>query len=126
MGLYSLIVKPDILINDIKVKDYDAIVFIGGMGSGEYFDNPVAHKIAKQALDQEKIIAAICMAPTILANAGLLEGKKATCAQSYNIEIKGAIATGKDIERDGNIITATGPGAAKKFGEEIVSALSEK
>jgi putative intracellular protease/amidase len=65
------------------------------------------------------------LAPTILANAGLLKGKKATCAQPSNIELKGAIATGKDVERDGNIVTANGPGASTKFGETIVSVLSE-
>lgn len=125
MGIYSLIVKPDILINDIIVKEFDAVVFVGGWGSSEYFDNPVAHKIAKQALDQKKILAAICIAPCILANAGLLEGKKATAFQSCDLKAKGAIATGKNVERDGNIITANGPAAAEKFGETIVSALSE-
>ena len=125
-GLDGLIVvKPDILINDIKVNEVDAVVFVGGFGSSEYFDNPVAHNIAKQTLDQGKIIAAICIAPVILANAGLLQGKKATCGQSHDIEIKGAIATRKDVERDGNIITASGQGAAEKFGETIASALSE-
>lgn len=120
-----IVVKPDILINDIKVNEVDAVVFVGGFGSSEYFDNPVAHKIAKQTLDQGKIIAAICIAPVILANAGLLQGKKATCGQSHDIEIKGAIATHKDVERDGNIITASGVGAATKFGETMVQALSE-
>ena len=127
MGFYSLIVKPNILINDIKVKDFDAIIFIGGFGCAEYFDNPVAHNIAKQALDQDKILAAICMAPRILANAGILKGKKATCFPNVreDIKAKGAIVTGEMVERDGNIITGNGPGAATKFGETIVSALSE-
>ena len=123
----NLSVKPDILINDVKVKDFDAIVFIGGFGVGEYFDNPVAQNIAKQALNQGKILAAICMAPRILANAGVLKGKKVTCFPSVKEDIKekGAIVTGEMVERDGNIITANGPGAATKFGETIVSALSE-
>jgi protease I len=124
MGFDRLVVKPDILIKDIKVIDYDAIVFIGGFGVGEYYNDPDAHRIVRQALKQRKILAAICMAPVVLANAGLLESKRATCAQSYNIQSKGAIATGKDVERDGNIITANGPGAAKQFGGKIVSALS--
>ena len=126
MGFYRLIVKPDILINDVKVEDFDAIVFIGGFGVGEYFYNPIAQSIAKQALEQKKILAAICLAPTILANAGLLKDKKATCFSPGNITAKGAIATGNEVERDGNIITGNGPGASAKFGETIVSALSEK
>jgi protease I len=124
----SLRVKPDILIDDIKVKDFDAIVFIGGFGVTEYFENPQAHRIARQALEADKILAAICMAPRILANAGVLKGKKATCFPSVreDIKAKGAIVTGEMVERDGNIITGNGPGAATKFAETIVSALSEK
>jgi protease I len=127
MGFYSLTVKPNFLINDIKVKDFDAIVFIGGFGCAEYFDNPVAHKIAKEALDQDKILAAICMAPRILANAGILKGKKATCFPNVreDVKAKGAMVTGEMVERDGKIITGNGPSASAQFGEKIVSALSE-
>src|SRR4030042_3136429 len=127
MGFYRLIVKSDILINDIKVEDSDAIFFIGGFGCAEYFDNPVAHKIAKEALDQNKILAAICMAPRILANSGVLKGKKVTCFSSVgeDVKAKGAMVTGEMVERDGKIITGNGPGASTKFGETIASALSE-
>jgi protease I len=123
----NLRVKPDILIDDIKVKDFDAIVFIGGFGVTEYFENPQAHRIARQALEADKILAAICMAPRILANAGVLKGKKATCFPSVreDIKAKGGIVTGEMVERDGNIITGNGPGAATKFGETIASALSK-
>ena len=123
----SLRVKPDILIDDIKVKDFDAIVFIGGFGVTEYFENPQAHRIARQALEADKILAAICMAPRILANAGVLKGKKATCFPNVreDIKAKGAMVSGEMVERDGNIITGNGPGAATKFGETIASALSE-
>ena len=65
------------------------------------------------------------MAPRVLANAGLLNGKKATSAHRYDIEAKGAICIDKLVARDGNIITANGPNAAKEFGEEIVSALHQ-
>jgi protease I len=119
-------VKPDILIHDVQVKDYDAVVFIGGFGCTEYFDNPIAHKIARQALEQGKILAAIELAPTILANAGLLNGKKATASRSYILKQRGAIYTGEHVERDGNIITGSGPNAATEFGEAIVSALTEQ
>ena len=123
----SLSVKPDILIDDIKVKYFDAIVFIGGFGVTEYFENPQAHRIARQALEADKILAAICMAPRILANADVLKGKKATCFPNVreDIKAKGGIVTGEMVERDGNIITGNGPGAATKFGETIASALSE-
>lgn len=121
-------VKPDILLGDIKVDDFDCIVFVGGGGSSEYWDNPTAHKIAKEAYDSGKMVAAICIAPVTLANAGLLENKRATVYSSEieRLKNKGAIYTGKGVEVDGNIITANGPGNAKKFADSLVKKLSGK
>ena len=118
-------IKPDILVEDIRVNDFDAIVFIGGFGCSEYIDNYQAHQVARQAMAQNKILAAICKAPEILANAGLLKGKKATAFSPAEIKAKGAIVTDNAVVRDGNIITGNGPGAAQEFGETIVAALSE-
>jgi protease I len=125
MGMYGLKVKPDILIEDIKANNFDAVVIVGGPGALQYLSDRQVHKIAKQALDQGKMLAAIGFAPEILANAGILKGKKATAYRSYSIKSKGAIVTEMNIERDGNIITARSQGDAIKFGEEIVSALIE-
>lgn len=110
--------KIDLDIKDAHASDYDAIVFIGGLGSKVYFEDELALNLARKA----KVVAAICIAPTILANAGLLEGKSATCHPSAkeDIEAKGAIYTGKGVEVVGNIVTANGPAAATKFGEAIM------
>ena len=70
-------------------------------------------------------MAAIHLAPEILANAGVLKGKKAVSYLSYNIKTKGAIVTDKMVERDGNIITGRSQGAATEFGEAIINALKE-
>jgi len=68
----------NILLEDLNVLDYDAILFIGGPGAYNYFDNETAHKIAKTTVENDKILGAICIAPAILAKAGVLKGKKAT------------------------------------------------
>ena len=78
VGKLGLKVKPDILINQIDVDKLDALIFIGGGGAEQYFHDPLAHRLAKDAIEKEKILGAICIAPVILANAGLLKGKKAT------------------------------------------------
>jgi len=124
-GMFGAKAKPDILINNVKVEDYDAIVFVGGSGASEYWNNPTAHKIAKEAVESKKILCAICIAPVTPANAGVLEGKRATVwsSEAGKLRAKGANYTGKDVEVDGNIITGNGPEAAKKFGEVIVNAL---
>ena len=127
-GMLGGTAKPDILIGDVKVEEFEAIIFVGGIGASEYWNNPIAHKIAKEAVSLNKLICAICIAPVTLANAGILDEKKATVFRSEvkAIKKKGAIYTGKAVEVDGNIITAEGPQAATEFGQTIINALIEK
>jgi len=127
-GMLGGIAKPDILIGEVKVGDFEAIIFVGGIGASEYWNNPITHKIAKEAVSLNKLICAICIAPVTLANAGILDEKKATVFRSEvnSIKKKGAIYTGKAVEVDGNIITAEGPQAATEFGQTIINTLSEK
>ncbi|MEK6559664.1 MAG: DJ-1/PfpI family protein, partial [Planctomycetota bacterium] len=103
------------------------VIFVGGSGASEYWDNPTAHKIANDASNAKKIVGAICIAPVTLAKAGLLKDKKATTFSSTINDIKtaGANYTGAEVEKDDNIITASGPTAAQKFGETIVKAMSQ-
>jgi protease I len=119
--------QPDILVNDIKMKDFNAVVFVGGGGSSQYWNDPIAHKIIQEAGAGNKVVAAICIAPVTLAKAGILKGKRATVWSSEAGQLKaaGAIYTAYPVEVDGNIITASGPGAAGDFGEEIVKALEK-
>ena len=124
-GMLGIKIRPDILIKDIKVENYDAIIFIGGVGATEYWNNKTAHYIASETLEKNKILAAICIAPITIANAGLLIGKKATVYQSEinKIKDKKAIYTGSKVERDGNIITAQDPSSANEFGKAILAAI---
>lgn len=124
-GMLGLKVKPDVLISAVKESDYDGIVFVGGGGSREYFDSPVAHALARSFYSHGKVTSAICIAPAILANAGLLKEKKATSFPSSEsaLKSKGAVFTEDDVVVDGKIITGVGPEAAKKFGEKLVEAL---
>lgn len=125
VGKLGLKVKPDILISQIDIDKLDALIFIGGGGAEQYFHDPVAHRLAKEAVEKEKILGAICIAPVILANAGLLKDKKATVfpSGSENLKKGGAIYMGGDVEIDGKLITGCGPEAATKFGEELVKML---
>jgi protease I len=116
---------PDILINDINVEDYDAVVLVGGMGADTYWDNILIHDILKEAYSKDKIIAAICISPITLANAGLLQGKRATVLPREIEKLKslGVIYTENKVEIDGRIITAIGPNEAGEWGEAILNAL---
>jgi len=82
----------DLLLKDIHSNDYDVIVFVGGGGSKVFFNDLNAINIAQEMNSKGKIVAAICLAPVILANAGILKGKKATVSgqEVKTIENKGA------------------------------------
>jgi protease I len=120
--------KVEILVDEIKVDDYDAIIFVGGSGARQYFENQTALNIARQAKEKGKILAAICIAPAILSNAGILNGVRATSYPSEENRLKkaGAKYTGTDVEQDGLIITGKGPQAATQFGLTIAEALAGK
>ena len=125
IGKLGMKVKSDILITEINNEEIDALIFIGGSGSSQYFGDQDVHQLAGKVHDQGKIIGAICIAPVILGRAGLLKGKKATVFPDgiEEIESNGAVYTGALVEVDGNIITGSGPEAAETFGNKLVSML---
>ena len=128
VGMKGSKAQIDLLIDDVNVANFNAIVFIGGMGvRGEYWENPKAHAVAREAVKQGKILAAICWGPVILANAGALEGKKGTVATSGGtrsiLKKKGCKYSWSNVVVDGNIITANGPSAAKAFARAVIESL---
>jgi protease I len=126
-GSLGATVDVDKDIIDVKVNEYDAVVFVGGPGTHVYFNNETALGIARDFYESQKITAAICIAPVILANAGVLDGKKATVFPSGKDDImaKGADYTGEQVTQDGKVITGNGPAAAKEFGKLIAKELSK-
>lgn len=110
---------------EVDVSDYQAIIFVGGSGAKVYFDDALALAIAEEAIRQNKVVAAICLAPSILANAGVLKGKRATAypSEKENLIKKGAEFTGEPVTVDGQIVTASGPKSARDFGWKIVGLL---
>ncbi len=126
-GKLGFEVRPDILLSKANAADFDGIVFVGGGGSQEYFESPVAHNLAQTFFKQGKLTSAICIAPAILANAGLLERKKATSFPSSReiLQAKGAVFTGTGVERDGIIVTGSGPEAAAEFGRKLLEVLGK-
>ncbi len=110
-------VKPDILLANASIPDHDALVIVGGSGVEALWDNEVLHHLVKEAGSKGRPIGAICLAPVVLAKAGLLQGKKATVfsSASKQLEEGGAIYTKQDVVIDGQIVTGEGPEAARKF-----------
>jgi len=127
-GVLGGIADANILVGQLRVENYDAIIFIGGPGAVEYVANPAALNIAREAVRQRKILAAIDTAPTILANASVLFGVRATSFLSERNRLiqAGAIYTRIPIEQDKLIITGNGPAASILFGRTIADALTGK
>jgi len=126
IGKLGMKATPDMLVKDIDPSQFDALIFVGGGGSEQYFEDPKAHELANSAYEQGKIVGAICIAPVILANAGLLKGRKATVFPDGAdiLKAKGANYTGGTVEVDGRIITGNGPAAAQQFGEKLAELLA--
>ena len=125
-GALGGIAEAKIMLRELMVDDYDAIIFIGGPGATQYFHSRLAWNIAREAVNKRKILAAICIAPAVLANAGVLNGVRVTSFPSERDRLQraGAKYTGSAVERDGLIITGNGPTAARQFGSTIADALS--
>ena len=123
-GALGGIVDAQILVSQLRVDDYDAIIFISG--PGEYVANPVALDIARETVRKGKVLGAIGVAPTILASAGVLTGIRATAylTEQGRLQQAGAFYTGLPVEREGLRITATGPTASIQFGRAIADALT--
>ena len=125
-GVLGNLAEASIPVNRLKVDDYDAIIFIGGPGAADYANNPAIMSMVRDAVRKGKILGAIGVAPTILANANVLAGIRATSFLSERNTLlqAGAIYTIFPVERERSIITATGPDAAVQFGRVITNALA--
>jgi len=120
-------VNPDMFYKEVRAQDFDAIIFVGGPGSVDYWNNALAHKIINDAVALGKVTAGICSAAVTLAKSGILKGKRSTVFPGDFQELieSGANYTASHLEVDGNIITADGPYASKDFGEAISKALKK-
>ncbi len=115
-----------VALRDVDVREYDRIAFIGGPGAADYASDPDALRVANDAARAEKPLGAICIAPTILAKARVLEGRRATVwdhggEQAALLEQYGALYTGDTVTVDGRIVTGNGPDAAEEFGKALAS-----
>ena len=111
----------DALAEETGYEDLDGIVLPGGMpGTVNLGKSETVTKAAVYCAENGKITAAICAAPSVLGNLGILKGKKATCFPGFEKELEGATYTAAPVEIDGNVITGKGAGCAILFGKAIV------
>jgi len=124
-GKLGMMARAQVALAEADPARYDAVVFVGGGGAQIYFDDADAHRIARTMHENGKIVAAICIAPSILARAGLLKDVHATAFSSQENDLRehGALWTGAPVQVDGAIVTGNGPAAARDFGMAIADLL---
>ncbi|MHC4780175.1 MAG: DJ-1/PfpI family protein [Planctomycetota bacterium] len=128
-GMMGAVVNAQLSLDEVNVDQIDALVFVGGGGASTYFDDPQAHKLAGEAAAKKKLVAAICVAPTILAKAGLLSGRDVTAFSSEQglLEESGAKFQKKAVvfcsKGDFPLLTGADPYVAKQFGQELKARL---
>jgi 4-methyl-5(b-hydroxyethyl)-thiazole monophosphate biosynthesis len=112
-------------IADVKEEEYDGVILPGGSKSVETLGRTTkVVEIVKKMNSQNKLIGAICAAPSILAKHGILDNKKATIAPGMEKEL--AYPRGANVVVDGNVITSQSPKTAMEFAVKLVEFTAGK
>ena len=126
-GSHKIAFQTDVSKADADFASYDGIVLPGGMpGTTHLMEDDTVNRVIKEFATSGKLVAAICAAPSVLGNAGLLGGKKATCYPGVEGKLTGADFVTDPVAKDGNIITSRGLGTAIEFAAEIVAYLLDE
>lgn len=123
-GAHGITVKADIPDSQYNDPNPQLIFLPGGMpGTLHLANSDTVKRAIETAHRQQAWIAAICAAPSILGDMGLLAGKEATCYPGFEEHLRGAVLSEKRVVRDGTIITAAGMGVANELGFLLVELL---
>jgi protease I len=128
-GMLGARASATLSFEEVAPEEYDGLVIVGGSGSQVHlWDDKLLLQLVKFFQKSGKMIAAICLAPVVLARAGILKGRKATyyesTASDFEMKRGGAVIVNSPVVTDGRLITANGPLAAKQFGDAIVKNLT--
>jgi len=124
---HGIAIQAEMLFEDVDFSDGDMLILPGGMpGTLNLKAFAPLIELIKNYYNKGKFIAAICAAPSIFGELGLLNGKKATCFPGFEDKLLGAEYTSSSSEFDGNVITGRSAGNAMLFGLKLVEALEGK
>lgn len=126
-GAHAIIVESDLLFEDADYENCEMIVLPGGLpGTTNLAKHEGLVRNIKAFGAEEKWLAAICAAPSVLGNLSMLEGKKATIYPGLEAKLLGAKPSGDRVVQDGKFITSKGPGTAIDFALKLVEVLKNK
>lgn len=126
-GSRGIVLVPDTALDDALQHSYDMVVLPGGQPGTDSLkaDKRVAG-LLRQMEQQGKYVAAICAAPSVLAYAGLLDGKRATGFPGTLDAFPLVMKHSSSVVEDGMLITSRGPGTAMDFALTLVERLAGK
>lgn len=120
-------VEADITPDEVELDRLDAVILPGGLdGTRNLEASGFVQGVLDYAEENDKVICAICAAPSILGHRGMLDGKNATCFPGCEVNEDKVSYTGEPAVTDGNIITGKGAGATLHFGLAIAEKLAGK
>jgi protease I len=124
-GKHGYELSATVSLDDVKADDFDILVVPGGKAPAKIRDDARVTDIARAFMENGKPVAAVCHGPQILATAGVLKGRTATCYHSVGPELEQAGANYRDEEVvvDGNLVTSRQPGDLPAFMREIMRKL---
>jgi len=126
-GAHGIGLAPDTLIDKVSADNFDVIVLVGGNpGFVNLGKREKVLKLVKEMFDRDKYVTAICGAPSVLAKAGVIQGKKATVFPGMEGTLTGAQYRDERVVVDGKVITSQGPGTAMEFAIKLVEVLAGK
>lgn len=126
-GAHGISVLADVDDDHYRPASPSMIFLPGGMpGTLNLAASSVVSEAIQTAVGQQAYVAAICAAPSILGDLGLLDGKEATCYPGFEDRLTGAILSSEKVVLDGKILTACGMGAALEMGLQIVTLFCGK
>ncbi len=125
----GMLLVPDMTLDEALQKDFDMVVLPGGLPGADHLKSDARIiRLLVQMGEADKFTAAICAAPAVLAEAGLLEGRRATSfpGSLETDAIPGLEYVEQPVVTDGKVITSRGPGTAMDFALELIAVLSGK
>ena len=126
-GAHGITFLADAKKDEVDFSTLDGIVLPGGMpGTINLGADETVDKVIREFAAGGKLVAAICAAPSVWGQAGLLNGKHATSYPGFEPKLTGAVTSEDPVVQDGNVITSRGMGTAIAFALEIVSYFTDK
>lgn len=125
---HNVTVVADKLFSEVDFSTAQMLILPGGMPGTTNLRayEPLCKQLQAFAADEDKWVAAVCAAPTVLGELGILDGRKATCYPSFADKIICGKYLEQPVVQDGHIITSRGMGTCIEFAGEIITALKDR